>query len=159
VKILKRVIALIKRRPVMFWAILVLGIPILLCISLVVFLQNSPQVSEDAVFCSFNDELYQLIKVQKDTWINNLRNKTPTSGGWYPAFDVWTANKQYGLVEPYYSYPAGSPEFYMITESLWPGTQSYGSRGYWYAPGKDMLTSSMMRYQHLEGDIYCYWYN
>jgi hypothetical protein len=109
-------------------------------------------------FCTDTDPLYLYINSNKVEWIASWKQLTPTLEGTYPAMQITSPTNQYGLVRPYHSDVSRNPEFYVIVEGRWPGTYSYGSKGYWYSPSDDKDTSTRISYTYLGEDIYCYWF-
>lgn len=121
-------------------------------------IMTQPSITPVDKFCQADDPVYQEIVANTSGWMTQWKSLSPASDETYPEMMLTFGDGQEHAVRPYYSRESNTPEFYVITKTDWPWTQPYGIQGYWYSPANDLSESNRMRYENLEGDVYCYWY-
>lgn len=132
--------------------IVILGLGIL---SLYV-LTNARKLDEDT-FCTLEDEVYQTIAVQHQEWIEHYRPLLASTGFASPELIFNLENgKGYSVDASVWRSVDDLPRFFVVTEIGWQ--ERFGTRGYFFSP-IGMPSIERLRFQRLDGNVYCYWFD
>ncbi|MBZ0297117.1 MAG: hypothetical protein K8L99_31450 [Anaerolineae bacterium] len=116
---------------------------------------NSVSTKEDT-FCTVDDEVYRVIEAQHEEWIEYYRTRLNSTGFASPEliFKV-ESGSGYSINASVWRSATDVPRFFVVTESGWQ--ENFGVKGYFFSPaGKPLVVR--LRFQHLDGDVYCYWF-
>jgi hypothetical protein len=85
-------------------------------------------------FCTPNDEVYQAIVLNHESWIDYYRPLIRSTGFASPRLVVnLPSGKSYTVNADLWDKESNAPKFYLVTETAWQ--ENFGNNGYFYSPG------------------------
>lgn len=130
--------------PVMF---LLLIVPLLICVGAIIV----PYVRA-AQFCTLNDEVYQTIETNLQTWLAYFQSLSEDQ---YPSLTFTVpSGKVYTVNASTWDINAEPPELFVQIEAL--RQEPYGLTGYVYTPTGNTTLDRRYNIEPLADDIYCY---